>query len=272
MKVKFITFADGAKHWQDSATRLARQAKDSKLFSEIETYNLDKLKREFPEFYSKNAVLLNSGSRGFGYWIWKPFIVLQSLIDPKSEFDVLVYLDAGCSLNTSSKGARSRFIEYCTLAKVNGGVAFQLSDQLERHWNKMDTIIAVRGRLDEVLDSNQLVGGILVLNRSVETIELIQKWCDYSTAENYHFLDDSPSTADNHPDFKGHRHDQSIWSLLVKGSNFTILRDETYFPGSWQSHGRDFPFWATRNATGLTVTSDAFYAKIARKIWRLFRA
>lgn len=271
MKVKLITFADGARHWRDSATRLAKQAKDSGLFAEVEIFNLDRLKLDFPEFSTKNEAMLKTGTRGFGYWIWKPYIIFKSLVDSQSDFDILVYLDAGCSLNVSSSQAKQRFLEYCKLAVDSGGVAFQLQDQPEIHWNKMDTILAIRGRVDDVLESNQLVGGILVLNRSSETIELIQKWCNVSTAENYHFVDDTPSIADNHPAFRGHRHDQSIWSLLVKGSKFAILRDETYFPESWKLEGRNYPFWATRNSTGLSINSESFLAKVARKIVRAFR-
>jgi hypothetical protein len=271
VKVKLITFADGAQHWRDSASRLARQARESGLFAEVEVFDLQRLRMDFPEFSSRNEAMLSTGIRGFGYWIWKPFIILQSLLDSDCEFDVLVYLDAGCSLNHSSTKARFRFREYCSLAREFGGVAFQLPDHLERHWSKMDTILAVRGRPDAAMDSNQLVGGILVLNRSRATVDLIQKWCDYSTAENFHLVDDTPSNADNHPDFVSHRHDQSIWSLLVKGSNFRILGDETYFPRSWHTKGRNYPFWATRNATGLTINSDMFWAKVARKILRLLR-
>ena len=33
--------------------------------------------------------------------------------------------------------------------------------------------------------------------------------------KNYHYLDDTPSIVNNYPDFKAHRHDQSILSCLV---------------------------------------------------------
>ena len=44
-----------------------------------------------------------------------------------------------------------------------------------------------------------------------------------ATAENYRFVDDSPSRVPNAPSFKEHRHDQSILSLLLKQANVAVM-------------------------------------------------
>ena len=50
------------------------------------------------------------------------------------------------------------------------------------------------------------------------TTEFLTDW--YSIACNYHFVDDSPSIHPNDPSFREHRHDQSIFSLLIKSDKY----------------------------------------------------
>ena len=50
-----------------------------------------------------------------------------------------------------------------------------------------------------------------------ETRSLIDEW--YNISCDYHLIDDSPSIISNHNEFREHRHDQSILSLLIKKNN-----------------------------------------------------
>jgi hypothetical protein len=40
--------------------------------------------------------------RGGGYWIWKPYIIKKHL-DKINDNDILIYMDAGCSININGK-------------------------------------------------------------------------------------------------------------------------------------------------------------------------
>ena len=44
----------------------------------------------------------------------------------------------------------------------------------------------------------------------------------YCIATNYHFIDDSPSILKNDNSFSEHRHDQSIFSLLIKSNKYKL--------------------------------------------------
>jgi hypothetical protein len=270
LKAILVTFADGSKHWADAAKRLSKTALKSRMFDSVEVWNLDRIKRETSDFWRQHSDILNRETRGFGYWLWKPLIILETLKRCSGDFDVLVYLDAGCTLNYKNEFARKRFLEYCQLALVTGGVAFQIRDQTEVSWNKMDTVRALT--LDEsILETNQLVGGISMFANVPESIELLERWLETGVSDRYHLIDDSPSREPNVPKFVAHRHDQSIWSLLVKQSQFTILEDETYFGGSWKGEARRFPFWATRNSTGISASGDFPLLQVVRKIIRTVR-
>lgn len=46
------------------------------------------------------------------------------------------------------------------------------------------------------------------------TVSLINEYLEY--AQDERIITDLPSSSPNHSEFKDHRHDQSIWSLLCK--------------------------------------------------------
>ncbi len=51
------------------------------------------------------------------------------------------------------------------------------------------------------------------------TRSIIDFW--YNIGCNYHMIDDSPSIKENYNNFIEHRHDQAIFSLLLKKYNIT---------------------------------------------------
>ena len=53
-------------------------------------------------------------------------------------------------------------------------------------------------------------------------------------------------TKDEIKNFKFHRHDQSIFSLIRKKFNPLIIKDETYFDDFNSIEAKKFPFHATR--------------------------
>lgn len=268
MKVLLLTFGDGTQSWRDSARRLGREAISSNFFDSVEVFGLERLYASFPEFKAKHFNLVNQTTPGLGYWIWKPYLIHSLLNDPRWEFDILVYLDAGCSINSKTISSRNRFQEYCELASSSGGLFFEMRDQIERSWNKRATIKALDAGDPLILDSNQILGGITFFTRTRESIALAENWLQFSSFENYRLLNDENSADLEESSFRAHRHDQAILSLLVKKSSFTIVPDETYFPNAWKTKGANFPIWATRNGTAIPVASESFAWKVVRRIYR----
>ena len=58
-------------------------------------------------------------------------------------------------------------------------------------------------------------------------------------------IDDSPSPQGEHPEFLGHRHDQSIFTLLAYERHVLHIPDETWFDAAWDD-SRRFPIHARR--------------------------
>ncbi len=189
----------------------------------------------------KHKQFMSDNPRGCGFWIWKPYIIHQRLLN-LNDNDVLVYTDAGCELN--ARGI-SRFKEYVDLARGEPGmVTFELCHK-ERAFTKHSLVQFLNAEM--CVDSKQILAGISIMRKCPHTIEIIEKWLQ--TCENYHLIDDSPSETVDEA-FVEHRHDQSVFSLVCKQNGTTILPDETYFE-DW-NQGVTFPILAVRNSTSVS--------------------
>ncbi len=229
----FVTFGDS--RLEEARRRIRHQAERMGVFGEhIRVFTEKDLDSDFCE---RMRPRLLSGSRGFGYWCWKPQIILQVLRE-MPDGDVLLYTDIGCHLNR--KGVR-RLEEYREYAREDNIVAFQaraLGERArtdlslhflpERQWSKMDLLnyFGVADRCD-ILDTGQIGATMLVLQKNTFSQTLIEKWrqCYY---DHFELVDDTPSVSPNLSDFKENRHDQSVFSLLCKKYGAHLLSSGEY--------------------------------------------
>ena len=244
----FVTFGDT--RLSEARRRIQRQAQKMGVFGDrIRIFDENSLDADFCE---KMKGRLIPGSRGFGYWCWKPQIILQVLRE-MPEGDVLLYADIGCHLNP--KG-RKRLEEYRQYAVEHGIVAFQsralgeaarsdlsLHFLPERQWTKMDLLqyFGVSGRRD-ILDSGQM-GGTIVAAATAATRRFMEEWreCFY---EHFELVDDTPSKLPNAPDFVENRHDQSVFSVLCKKKGvFSLSSGEYAHIRSYMPIGGDESIW-----------------------------
>ena len=191
------------------------------------------------DFWRAHGEFIRRSPRGGGYWLWKPFLVLQALAG-LPDGDVLVYADAGCALDPAKL---PRFAEYVTAVTTHpsGVLAFDMPWHPQRHWTKRAAVEAAQRRGAVDLDAGQVAATAFLLRAGPATRALAAAWyaacCDYST------LDDSVSrdAAPEDPAFRDHRHDQAIWSMLVRqfvvadgvcSHGALLIPDEMYPPGA----------------------------------------
>jgi hypothetical protein len=187
------------------------------------------------------SIFIKNNKRGFGYWIWKPLVV-KRVFEKMSFGDVLLYCDAGCSLN--AEGA-PRLREYVSMAQNSrsGIVSFQMP-HLDKHWCKRSLVIHLSDiGAEKHAESGQLMATSFLIRKSSENVLLVDKWLEIASL--FWTIDDSSSTVPNFDGFREHRHDQAVWSLLRKCSGSEIVNDETW--GNFESEEmKMFPIWATR--------------------------
>ena len=232
----FLSFGGPTQSFHNAVKRICKEAEQFGVFDVI-TANTDIDLKNDPEFWNTHGQFVERNARGYGYWLWKSYIVKKQLA-LMQDGDILVYADAGCTLHVSGK---PRLLEYIDLAKQHGIVGFQMCNK-EYAYTKMDIFDAL-GAYNHG-DTGQINATSFIVQKRDLTVSLVDKW--YTLSSNYTLLNDSPSKIPNHPSFKDNRHDQSIWSILRKQHiNFT-LQDETWFFAEGKN-GPSYPIWASRS-------------------------
>lgn len=234
-KHHFITFA--SRGFNPAGDRICQQAKELKFFDTIKCFREDDLNKT--EWWKNHSNFILKNKRGFGLWIWKPFIILKKLREMPDN-DLLLYADSGCEIN---KFGIDKLKEFFSLANEHGICGFQMGHK-EAKFNKPELFkhLGVDNN-KEITETGQLVGGILYLKKTEETVKLVEEWNQLCHIENYRFLISPPRST--------HRHDQAIFSLLMKrDGRFYIKRDLTFWKNS--DEGRIYPVHAMRNKSKVT--------------------
>jgi hypothetical protein len=206
-----ITFSAGSQDYHDASNRLQKQANEIELFDNIIGYTDEDLKND-NIFWEKHSNFITNNKRGYGYWIWKSYIIKKTM-DKMNDGDVLLYVDCGCEINIRKKEILKHYFEVIKNEYIIGCLT-----ELEKEWNKMDLIIKLDMNYDEYLNSRQCEAGAVLIFVCDKTRCLVNEW--YELACDYHNIDDTPSLHKNLDCFIEHRHDQSIFSLLRKKYNF----------------------------------------------------
>lgn len=165
------------------------------------------------DFVIKNRSILEN-ERGGGYWLWKPYIIMKGLFS-LNDGDYLFYQDSGSVLIRSLKHLVRSLAE-----KRTDVLTFELP-LLEIQWTNSYTLQYFRANTDEILFSNQRLGGYVFMRKSDKSVNFIKEWFELCT--NKDLLVDRDD--EEHDLFKQHRHDQSILSLLAKKHNIPCDSD-----------------------------------------------
>ena len=154
---------------------------------------------------------------------------------------MLVYADAGCSLNPEGL---SRLEEYFDLAASHPAelLAFSLTGKVGE-WTKRAALTAFAADTPDMRCREMVLAGILVLRAGPVTHDLMRDW--ENRMADVRLIDDSPSPEGEHSEFRAHRHDQSIFTVLAHGRGLQWIPDETYWKNAWEQ-SRRFPIHARR--------------------------
>lgn len=215
-----------------SHERIVSEATNMNVFDKIECLSENDLSQHWLD---KNLDFCNENKKGFGFYSWKPQVILQTLCSMPDN-KILVYADTGCEFHVEG---RDRFKYYQSLLdESHDMIVFNYgAHHLNTSFCKKDVIdhFCKTG----VFDNRHIEATSIIIKNTPESRDFIEKWRDL--CEIHHLIDDSPSVAPNHETFVDHRHDQSIFSFLVHSyPRVRILNTELYNP-------RVFPIYAARN-------------------------
>jgi hypothetical protein len=236
-KFVFITFGGPKERFKNPLVRIYNEAKNFSVFDEIYCFDDSDLKKD-EIFWNKHGSFIEKNYKGYGYWIWKPYLIHKKL-NELNEGDILVYADCGCEININGK---KRFNEYIDMLDNNennyGIISFQM-EHLEKLWTKK-AILQWFEADENIKNTGQCIGGIQIIKKNEHSINIINEWLNNIK---YEFINDTRN--DEEPYFIENRHDQSIYSIIVKKYGSIKLSDETWFH-DW-NNGINYPILAKRN-------------------------
>lgn len=185
-------------------------------FDKFIIYEPNDLDKKFYKSHAKHF----SFRRGYGYFIWKFYIILDAL-KKINNGDFLFYLDSGAIFINNVNSIISAMNEY-SLDFAGFG-----SPLLEINFTKRELFDFLNLDFDVYSKKNQLIASCLPMFKTKNSINFYQN-C-FELGSNLHLINDELDIYKQHPDFIDHRHDQSIFSLSYQMLNYTILKDPTQF-------------------------------------------
>lgn len=208
----FVTFGDGSPQIRGAATRLRREALRTGIFASADAYDLKRLGIEYPSFWKEHGHFLLSARRGLGYFLWKPFLISAKLGEI-AEGDVLVYADAGCEFSPDN---RQELIDWLPAAPEHDVSVAPLDPaHTNVRWTSSCCLTHLENA-DAFLQQPILAATFMFLKNTSRSRHLAAAWLRWSVHDDHCCLVDRPGDVER-PEFEEHRHDQSIFSLLVYG-------------------------------------------------------
>lgn len=175
------------------------------------------------EFREKNKEIL-SATKGNGFYLWKPYF-LNKAYQLLQEGDYLIYTDAG-----SIYVNKIQYLIDCMEKEGLDIMTFSLEkEMLERKYNKRDAFVLMGCDLPEYTDTPQSIGGYVLLKKSAFVEKFLKE--DLAYAQDARIITEQENTQGlpNYADFIVHRHDQAVWSLMVKKYHLKRFRDPSQF-------------------------------------------
>jgi hypothetical protein len=248
--ISFISY--GNDNFISQKERIYKEAVDMEYFNgTIKIYEPNDLSEEF-----KNATngIINE-KRGGGYWLWKPYII-NDMLTKLNDNDILVYADAGCSLNRNGIERLNEYIQTIAPSTNRSVFAMRLnhvdkSFHLEKKWTSTKIFEYFNKTIDsEEGNSRQILATTSIYRKCPESMEIVKKWLDIAQTHPDLFTDRyNKESKQTNPEFKENRHDQSIFSMILKNklyANNCIIIDEEIEMGGGGKYLESSPIKATR--------------------------
>jgi len=137
-------------------------------------------------------------SKGFGWWVWKPYIIYKTLLE-MNDNDILCYIDSGIIVNNDLSMLFNYLNDY-------DDIFFYVGEKKKnKEYTKSKTFQLMNCEEDKYYTMYQVMGGFHIHKKTENSMILIKEWLDYC-------LDLECINEDTK---EMHRHDQSILTNVV---------------------------------------------------------
>lgn len=157
-----------------------------------------------PFFKNFNQNILEN-EKGAGFWLWKSYFVNRVFQESKDD-DIVIYCDAGVEFLEDVRHI---------INSMDQDIFFFSNGHQHVHWCKANVLQAILGNqsvIAEMVDHQQVQASVIFFRVNENTRRFVKEWLLWCQMPG--FIDDSPSTVPNHPEFADTRHDQAILCCL----------------------------------------------------------
>jgi hypothetical protein len=175
-----------------------------------------------------------TAKRGAGYWLWKPFIVLDAM-NSVPDGTAVLYTDIALTFVADPA-------PLLALAQQHPVCLFGISlGEPASAWTKRDCFVELGADTPDYWNLPLLLGGFQLYRAGPQARAFLKMLCE--TMANDAALTDKPNIH-GLPDllgFREHRHDQSILTILAHREGTPIFPDPSQF-GDWDRQPNGLPF------------------------------
>lgn len=204
--------------FEESRMRLNRSAAKYGI-DDIRSFDFERI-RQTP-FFSANREILDHPT-GMGYWLWKPYIILETL-NAVPDGTIVIYSDSGIELIASPEPLLSLCREQTPL------LLFGNADNTNAAWTKRDCFILLGCDSNYYWKGPHCDAAFALFRKCSLTMQFVSEWLQY--CQDPRVLTDNSNTCGkrNLPDFIEHRRDQSVLSLLALKYRLPLFRMPSQF-------------------------------------------
>lgn len=216
MKWHFRTIGMGSINYRLASRRLAIEATSTGLFQTSQGLTESEFAKLSPIFWQQHRNVLKPRVPGFGWWVWKPYFILETLL-ALPEGDGLLYLDAGSVIKQDAKSI-AEIQKHMALTVLQGVTGSNSDSYEEQMYSSNDILNHFSLSNSQRLDS-QYYGGLLYVINTQEGRHFVREWCRLVCEEEHRWLLPKEFVVPNHVDFHHHMHDQAILSCMMKAGS-----------------------------------------------------
>lgn len=201
----FVTY--GNEKYYKSLQRIKKEAETTGRFDEIRIFT----DKDLPAYITNHELF--KFSRGGGYWLWKPWVVLETMKDMDDE-DILVFSDSGSMIYDHKE-----WDKWFDIMNHKSSIFFFYSGLVEQ-WSRKN-ILDYFHNVKKFNEFYQLMSGLFLLR--ISSRYLIDEWYQLMFDHPELVIDvDKNEKSKESPRFIENRHDQAVLSGIV----YSHLKDK----------------------------------------------
>ena len=181
-------------------------------------------------FYQQHREILDR-KRGGGFWLWKPYIILQAL-KSASDDDVIVYWDVGRVRPNILTRSVKPLVGWC---RDHNGIFPGVPTFPHGRWTKRDCFHLMGCDSDEFWNARQIQATFSLWSGRA-AVEFVSQWMQWCCDRRCLTDDPNECGLPNLPGFREHRHDQSVLTNLCIKQKLPVPYSPSIPGGMWSKN------------------------------------